>query len=406
MRFYPSKTACKLAILTQVCIVFIYLMRLRSIPFAMHMSNAESVVSREQLSENNTDVMPVGDSEFKMETNKSSAGKFTNPNDKSSRNEQNANTQPRTHQEMTGTTHVEMVEIVPKEKTFTDFNKDTEEKTRLTPSKSVVNPHPFTFMNTPRYRCSDINDLTVFILVHSALRHFNYRNIIRKTWGNSSRYTAEIRVGFVLGITPTEPALQEQIDQESTEYGDIIQEDFVDAYRNMTYKSICGFRWATTFCDNAKYIVKTDDDVLIDMFLLLKMLRSNDNSTSWKAPKEGFLMCQVYSKVKVRREGKWKTSVEEYPNATYPNYCPGMGYVMTPDVTKAFYLASYNVPFFWIDDVYITGTLASKLSIKHVDIRHVPKPKVDSTIATSHQLKVFEHFGKKPEQFESAWDSL
>jgi hypothetical protein len=98
--------------------------------------------------------------------------------------------------------------------------------------------------------------------------------------------------------------------QESTKYGDIIQEDFVDDYRNMTYKGICGFRWVTTFCVqyNVQYILKTDDDVLVDMVALLNLLRPHSRSIAWTAPKHDLLMCRVYGHVKVHRKGKWAVS--------------------------------------------------------------------------------------------------
>jgi hypothetical protein len=58
-----------------------------------------------------------------------------------------------------------------------------------------------------------------------------------------------------------------------------------------------------------------------------------------------------------RGGGKWSVTRQEYPKDTYPAYCAGLAYLLTPDAAKDFYSAANRVPFFWIDDVYATGIL-------------------------------------------------
>lgn len=41
---------------------------------------------------------------------------------------------------------------------------------------------------------------------------------------------------------------------------------------------------------------------------------------------------------------------------------------MSTDVTYDLYRASHSRPFFWIDDVFISGILAQDINIKHVDL--------------------------------------
>lgn len=52
-------------------------------------------------------------------------------------------------------------------------------------------------------------------------------------------------------------------------YGDIVQEDFVDSYRNLTHKAIMALRWVSQNCQNAKLILKADDDIFINIFKLV-----------------------------------------------------------------------------------------------------------------------------------------
>lgn len=60
----------------------------------------------------------------------------------------------------------------------------------------------------------------------------------------------------------------------------------------------------------------------------------------------------------VMREGKWKVDKADWPDDTYPTYCSGSAFVMSTDVALALHRVSYSVPFFWVDDFYITGLLA------------------------------------------------
>ncbi len=46
-------------------------------------------------------------------------------------------------------------------------------------------------------------------------------------------------------------------------YNDVIMADFVDSYRNLTLKTGVALFWATKYCPQAKYIMKSDDDTVI-----------------------------------------------------------------------------------------------------------------------------------------------
>ena len=67
---------------------------------------------------------------------------------------------------------------------------------------------------------------------------------------------------FLLGNPPSSPIAQ--IRKENDLYHDIVQEDFIDSYRNLTVKSIMALKWATEHCKNAKLIFKMDDDTLVN----------------------------------------------------------------------------------------------------------------------------------------------
>ena len=42
--------------------------------------------------------------------------------------------------------------------------------------------------------------------------------------------------------------------------------DFLDTYRNLSYKSILGKLWVSNFCEQADFVIKADDDMFVDLY--------------------------------------------------------------------------------------------------------------------------------------------
>jgi hypothetical protein len=45
---------------------------------------------------------------------------------------------------------------------------------------------------------------------------------------------------------------------ENSRYGDVLYADFVDSYRNLTYKSLTSLYWAASKCPRASFVMKVD----------------------------------------------------------------------------------------------------------------------------------------------------
>ena len=56
----------------------------------------------------------------------------------------------------------------------------------------------------------------------------------------------------------------------------LIQGDFMDTYHNLSYKEIMGNLWISEFCEQAEFVVKTDDDQFIDLY---EVTTDSDNYT-------------------------------------------------------------------------------------------------------------------------------
>lgn len=68
---------------------------------------------------------------------------------------------------------------------------------------------------------------------------------------------------------------QSNLSSESQTYGDILQESFVDSYANLTLKSVMLLKWFTRECDNIPYVLKTDDDMYINLKQLFQLTIGN-----------------------------------------------------------------------------------------------------------------------------------
>ena len=190
-------------------------------------------------------------------------------------------------------------------------------------------------------------------LVHSAPKNTKLRNALRDTWGST------IKTIFVLGSSTT---YNEDIRKEAEEFKDILQFDFRDAYRNMTYKHLSGYHYMVENCNAFKYILKSDDDQAIDTFHLPLYLNhfipAQDSSK--------FYLCRVMSDIEEKTpkrdlESKWYVPYSEYKHDLYPEYCAGWAYVTNIETMTSVLNASRNESYFWIDDLYVTGILLQKL---------------------------------------------
>ena len=85
------------------------------------------------------------------------------------------------------------------------------------------------------------------------------------SWGEPDIPGVVTKLAFLLG-RPSDDKKQEILEEESRKHRDIVQGDFMDTYHNLSYKAIMGNLWVSEFCDQAEFVVKTDDDMFIDLY--------------------------------------------------------------------------------------------------------------------------------------------
>lgn len=211
------------------------------------------------------------------------------------------------------------------------------------------------------------HDVLLLLFVKSSPENFQRRQAIRSTWGNEAYVEGTlgvtVRVLFALGRHPRPldgKKLQQKLYQEDELYEDLIQQDFVDTFHNLTIKLLLQLGWKHAHCRHARFLMSADDDIFIHLPNLIDYLREVD-----RAGVKDFWVGKVHRGAPPirRKDSKYYVSKEMYPWPLYPDYTPGAGYVVSSDVAARVYRASLTLnASLYIDDVFM-GICANAMGI-------------------------------------------
>lgn len=169
----------------------------------------------------------------------------------------------------------------------------------------------------------------MLLLIPSAPQEFHTRNVLRRTWANESLVSGVhiIRL-FLLGQSNSSI---EKVIEESNQFHDIIMQDFIDSYYNLTIKTLMGMEWVSRLCPNVKYVAKIDSDMFFNPWFLVEKILQPQNP-----PMTNFFTGLIVHNALPHRHksSKWYLSTKIYPKKFYPPYCSGTGYVFSGDLAK------------------------------------------------------------------------
>lgn len=206
-------------------------------------------------------------------------------------------------------------------------------------------------------------------MVTSYFGNVETRSAMRRAFPSRQLANFGVRRVFLLGLAPPPTkeryTTQAAIVDEGRRFGDLVQGGFVEDYRNLTYKHVMGHGWVGERCGGVEFVVKMDDDIVVDLMKVRKLLLGFNEWVNG-ASMAGY----VLKGMKPIREtrNKWFVNQEEYAGTEYPTFLSGWFYITTPETSKKIYRLSQQIAYFWIDDVYVTGILAAKLKIQHIDL--------------------------------------
>lgn len=246
---------------------------------------------------------------------------------------------------------------------------DTINITKISIAYKTINPHPYKYIRIPSGICTSTGnrvDPRLLILVKSNIFQFGHRMAIRRTWGKFSN--SSIQLAFLLGYSPLVTSFAKM---EYELHKDIIQENFLDEYKNNTLKTIMGFNWVTTYCNQSNFILFVDDDYFVNV----PNVRDFVNNI---AANQSTFIGYKYEKARPRRQqdSKWYVSKEEYPNEYWPPYISGGSMLISMDIIINMTNTFPYVKQLYIDDVYL-GIVADLLNItlshdRRFETKYVP----------------------------------
>lgn len=237
--------------------------------------------------------------------------------------------------------------------------------------KDINNPHNYKYTINPGYDLCKTDPVLFVAFIAITPHQFQQRLTVRSTWANKILFP-KMRVFFALGLSKDQN-INEMIKKEAQRFNDIVQEDFIDSYHNLTNKIMMGFKWISDYCPQAEFVFRLNEDLMINPFAVTKFLelkRDKYNITNMT------LMGDIIRNGHVFRDknSKFYVSFEHFNKSNYDPYPEGSAYIITSDLAyKFFHLSTitYMPPFsVWLEDVYM-GILATKL--KKVTILNIQK---------------------------------
>ncbi|XP_011096639.1 hydroxyproline O-galactosyltransferase GALT2 [Sesamum indicum] len=235
----------------------------------------------------------------------------------------------------------------------------------------------------------------LFIGVLSATNHFAERMAVRKTWMQSLPVkTSKVAVRFFVALNPRSE-VNAILKKEAAYFGDIEILPFMDRYELVVIKTvaICEFGVRNV---TAAYIMKCDDDTFIRVDTILKDIERVSTGSALYLGNLNLLHRPL-------RTGKWAVSYEEWPEAIYPPYANGPGYIISSDIAKYIVAqhANHSLRLFKMEDVSMGMWVEQFNSTKNVQYSHNWKYCQYGCMENYHTA----HY-QSPLQMICLWDNL
>lgn len=127
-------------------------------------------------------------------------------------------------------------------------------------------------------------------------------------------------------------------------------------------------KWTMNWCSSVPFVLKTDDDMLINVRALLEELGNSKFKLS-----QALIIGRIQegSKPYRHRSSKWYMPQWLYEETTFPTFASGTGYVMTRKAVSEMYSNALGTPLLPLEDVFLTGVVA----VKNLGIPLISEPR-------------------------------
>nr|ACO14862.1 Beta-1,3-galactosyltransferase 1 [Caligus clemensi] len=214
----------------------------------------------------------------------------------------------------------------------------------------------------------------LLILIKTRVINKEARSRIRNSWYRLlMRLHSRSKIIFVLGRNGSNWSIPELSD-EIEGYGDILVGNFIDTYYNLTLKLVSAFEFTLNTEWKPKIVVTVDDDMFINVPVFLRKIK--DLNSNCEGPYllgyTGANYQPLVDNSNNKNIRKW--GVPPYlasSNQSFPPYTHGAMVIMSFETVECIYKEAFNLPFFHIDDAFITGFCPYRCGIRPVQLENM-----------------------------------
>ncbi|KAJ1266381.1 hypothetical protein BS78_08G146900 [Paspalum vaginatum] len=187
--------------------------------------------------------------------------------------------------------------------------------------------------------------IQLFIGTLSATNHFAERMAIRKTWMQFPAIQLGNAVARFFVALSHRKEINAALKKEAEYFGDMVILPFIDRYELVVLKTVAICQYGVQNV-TADYIMKCDDDTFVRLDIVLQQITTYNRSIPLYLGNLNLLHRPL-------RRGKWAVTYEEWPEAVYPPYANGPGYVLSVDIARdiASRHANHSLRLFKMEDV-------------------------------------------------------
>jgi hypothetical protein len=221
----------------------------------------------------------------------------------------------------------------------------------------LVKPFEQTTIFQPVKRCQNKGkDKLAIILVTTMPESTERRDSIRNGWANWNP-EFDIMVFFFTG-RPKEHAKMQALEDEVYLHGDLILEDLKEDYNSLTIKTLRMLKWFLAQCDQAKYFIKIDDDVFLNVPSMVSHLEEVSKSPTQYSTYIGGQVHRGREPHDVNPFSKWYIPSKVWPTGeTLPPYAGGPCYVISGELVPKLYAKALTTPLINLEDVFLIGVV-------------------------------------------------
>ena len=145
--------------------------------------------------------------------------------------------------------------------------------------------------------------------------------------------SSSLRLVFLVSSCARGARCEADLAREHGLHGDILHTSLEDGHRRLGYKILSGYIWTHLSCSEASHVVKTDDNVVMDLPALLRLathpLPRDSVTCGAGTPHRNH---KTLRSDKPHMTGNWSTTKQELEDDIMPDFCCGFTYITSPEV--------------------------------------------------------------------------